>query len=117
MMVTMRSSSSVVSSPALQGVRRRPFDAACVYIPLVQVHIGLLANKVGVAASNTFDLRQGVHDLLLSINVGIEETQDKLEVRLFAADKRPVLDGKQPVSIYISYRPLSSAILGPTIYP
>lgn len=57
------------------------------YIPLVQVHIGLLANKVGVAAPNTLDLGQGVHDLLLSINVGIEETQDELEVRLFAADK------------------------------
>jgi hypothetical protein len=58
-------------------------------VPLVEVDIGLLADQVGVAASNTLDLGQGVHDLLLSIDVRVEETKDELEVRLFTADERP----------------------------
>jgi hypothetical protein len=45
-------------------------------LPLVKIHIGLLAHQVGVAASNTLDLGQGVHDLLLAVNIGIQETQD-----------------------------------------
>ena len=48
--------------------------------PLVEVNVGLLADDVGVAATNTLDLSQGVHDLALSINVGVEETQDMLRV-------------------------------------
>lgn len=56
-------------------------------LPLVQVDIGLLANQVGVPATNTLDLGQGVHDLLLSIDVGVEETENELEVRLFAGDE------------------------------
>lgn len=43
-----------------------------VRIPLVEVNIGLLAHQVGVATSDTLDLGQGVHDLLLSLNVGVE---------------------------------------------
>lgn len=35
-------------------------------IPLVEVDIGLLADQVGVSATDTLDLGQGVHDLLLS---------------------------------------------------
>jgi hypothetical protein len=35
-------------------------------IPLVEVNIGLLADQVGVSATDTLDLGQGVHDLLLS---------------------------------------------------
>jgi hypothetical protein len=49
--------------------------------PLVEVDVGLLADDVGVAATDTLDLGQGVHDLALSINVGVEETQDVLELR------------------------------------
>lgn len=45
-------------------------------LPLVKIHIGLLAHQVGVAASNTLDLGQGVHDLLLAVDIGIQETQD-----------------------------------------
>jgi hypothetical protein len=52
----------------------------CTYVPLVQVDISLLADKVGVAPSDTLDLGQGVHDLLLSIDIGIQKTQDKLEI-------------------------------------
>lgn len=45
-------------------------------VPLVQVDIGLLADKVGVTTTDTLDLGEGVHHLLLAINVGVEETQD-----------------------------------------
>jgi len=55
---------------------------------LVEIDIGLLADQVGVTTSNTLDLGQGVHDLLLSINVGVEETQDELEVRLLSCNER-----------------------------
>ncbi|KAG9967235.1 ribosomal protein S13, partial [Aureobasidium melanogenum] len=43
------------------------FRAKCV--PLAEVDIGLLADQVGVAATDTLDLGQGVHDLLLAINL------------------------------------------------
>ena len=38
-------------------------------VPLAKVDIGLLADQVGVAATDTLDLGQGVHDLLLAINL------------------------------------------------
>ncbi len=38
-------------------------------VPLAEVDIGLLADQVGVAATDTLDLGQGVHDLLLAINL------------------------------------------------
>lgn len=59
-------------------------DKARLCIPLGQVDVGLLADQVGVAATDTLDLGQGVHDLLLSINVGVEETQNVLEVGLLS---------------------------------
>jgi len=46
---------------------------------LAKVDIGLLADQIGVAATNTLDLGQGVHDLLLAIDVGVEQTDDVLE--------------------------------------
>ena len=58
------------------------------YAPLVQVDIGLFADQVGVAAANTLDLGEGVHDLLLAVNIGVEQTQDELEVRLLAGHER-----------------------------
>lgn len=54
--------------------RHGPRLAICV--PLVQVDIGLLADQVGVTTTDTLDLGEGVHHLLLAINVGVEETQD-----------------------------------------
>lgn len=47
-----------------------------ILVPLVQVDIGLLADQVGVSATDTLDLGQGVHDLLLSVNIGVQKTQD-----------------------------------------
>lgn len=45
-------------------------------VPLVQIDIGLLADQVGVSATDTLDLGQGVHNLLLSINVGVQKTEN-----------------------------------------
>lgn len=57
-------------------------------LPLVQIHIGFLADQVRVAASDTFYLRQGVHDLLLAVDIGIKESEDELEVRFLSRDER-----------------------------
>jgi hypothetical protein len=70
-------------------------------IPLAQVNIGLLANQVGVTAADTLDLGQGVHDLLLAVNIGVEQTQDVLEVRLLAGHER-CRHGKKEVSLLFS---------------
>lgn len=57
-------------------------------VPLGQIDISLLADQIGISATNTLDLSQGVHDLLLSINVGVKKTEDELEVRLLAGYER-----------------------------
>ena len=44
-------------------------SASGVAIPLVKINIGLLADQVGVATSNTLYLGQSEHDLLFSINL------------------------------------------------
>ena len=62
--------------------RKKPVEQWTQYIPLVEVDIGLFADKVGVATTDTLDLSQGVHDLALAINVGVEETQDVLCPRI-----------------------------------
>lgn len=57
--------------------------------PLVEIDISLLAYNVGVTTTNTLDLGQGVHDFALSIDVGVEQTQDMLELLVsFRDDKR-----------------------------
>lgn len=91
----MRSSSSEVISPALgwqsavsdacEGLAwRRLTRGVGGGIPLVQVHIGFLAHQVGVSTSDALDFGEGVHDLLLAIDVGVEETKNELEVRLLS---------------------------------
>lgn len=57
-------------------------------VPLGEVDIGLLADQVGVTTSNTLDLSQGVHDILLAIDVGVQQPEDVLEVRLLACHER-----------------------------
>lgn len=54
-----------------------------IIVPFVQINIGFLADQVGVSSTHTLDLGQGVHDLLFAIDVGVEDTQDELEVALF----------------------------------
>lgn len=55
---------------------------------LGEIDIGLLADQVGVTATDTSDLGQGVHDLLLAIDVRVQQTDDVLEVRLLSGDER-----------------------------
>lgn len=50
-----------------------------VYIPLGQVHISLLANNVGVTATDTLNFSQGVLDLALAIHVRVQQTKCELD--------------------------------------
>lgn len=52
--------------------------------PFIQINISLLTNQIRISASHALDLRERVHDLLLAVDIGIEETEDELEVRLLA---------------------------------
>jgi len=47
----------------------------------VDIHLSLLADQVGETLANTTDLGQGEHALLLSLNIGVQHTQDVLELR------------------------------------
>jgi hypothetical protein len=49
------------------------------WVPLVEVDVCLLDDDVGVSSAYTLDSGQGEHDLLLSINVGVEKTENVLE--------------------------------------
>ena len=49
------------------------------HIPLIEVDIGLLAHQVGVTTADTLDAGQGVHNLLLAIDVGVEKTENVLD--------------------------------------
>ena len=70
---------------AADGVHKgRSLDS----LPFIQVDIGFLADQVRITATYTLDLGQGVHDLLLSIDVGVEKSEDELEVRLLAGNER-----------------------------
>jgi len=55
---------------------------------LGEIDIGLLANQVGVTATNTLYLGECEHNLLLTLNIGIEETQNKLEIVLRTGNER-----------------------------
>lgn len=48
--------------------------------PFVHIDIGLLTDKVGESAPDTFNGRHSKHNLLLPINVGVQHTQNVLEV-------------------------------------
>lgn len=81
-----------MSSPALYTIVSFVcFSAASfvgVCVPLGEIDIGLLADQVGVTAPDTLDPGQGVHDVLLAIDVGVQQPQDVLEVRLLACHER-----------------------------
>lgn len=47
---------------------------------LVEINIGLLASNVGITTANTLDGSQSNHNLVLTINVGVEETQNVLKL-------------------------------------
>ena len=51
-------------------------------VPLANIHLSLLAHGSSETATNTLDGGQGVDDLLLAINVGVEDTKNVLELSL-----------------------------------
>ena len=59
--------------------------------PLAQVDFTLLADKVGEASSNTADSAQSIHNLLLSIDVGVQQTDDVSKV----------LRGEQSLQVFV----------------
>lgn len=63
---------------------------------LAEVDIGLLADQVGVSATDTLDLGQGVHDLLLAIDVRVQQTDNVLEA---VADQQYSLQNPQYSSV------------------
>lgn len=67
-----------IASLDARAAHARPVQSN--HVPLVHVHVGLLADEVGEPASNTLDRGHGVHHLLLSIDVCVQHTQNVLEV-------------------------------------
>ena len=51
-------------------------------LPLANINLSLLADSSGKTTTNTLDRGQGINDLLLTINVGIENTENVLEFTL-----------------------------------
>ena len=51
-------------------------------VPLANIHLSLLAHGSGETATNTLNGGQSVDDLLLSIDVGVEHTENVLELSL-----------------------------------
>jgi hypothetical protein len=49
-------------------------------LPFTHVYVCLLANKVRKSSPHSLDGGQGKHDLLSSINIGIEHTQNMLKI-------------------------------------
>ena len=54
---------------------------------LVHVNVGLFADDVGETATDTLNRGHGVHNLLLAINVGTEDTQNVLEIATILNDE------------------------------
>jgi len=53
------------------------------YIPLGRVDLGRLGDDVGETTTNTLDGGEGEGDLLLTLDVGVQNTQHILELVLF----------------------------------
>jgi hypothetical protein len=79
MMVTIRSSSSEVSSPALYMSVMPLIPSPDPCIPLVQVDISLLADQVGVPAADTLYLGESIDDLSRSALV-IQQKGEKINL-------------------------------------
>lgn len=74
MIVMRRSSSSELSSPALKNYKQQKCTTKW-HSPLVKINISLFTDQVWVSTPDTFDLSQSVHDLALSINIGVQQTK------------------------------------------
>ena len=75
------SSPDVATRRMSQRSRQKDSDTSA---PLVQINVGLLADDVGVSPTNTLNLGHGVHDLALSIDVGVQQTENVLVTTRFS---------------------------------
>jgi len=73
-----------LSDDELDGLELLLGDLTCA---LVEVDLSLLADEVGESSANTSNLAQGVHHLTSAVNVGVQHTQQTLEIVIFN-DKR-----------------------------
>ena len=97
------------SSPRTADMHREPrttnnrqTNNSLRYAPLGHVDLGLLADKVGITTTNTSDVCQGVHDVTLAVNVGVQQTQNVLELVLLGNDD---LHHKNKILISIPIQP------------
>jgi hypothetical protein len=73
--------------------------------PLVQVNVGLLAHNVGETATNTLDGGQGEDDLLLTVDVRVEHTENVLEIILLHQSLQSLINED---GFRLGYRPFGS---------
>ena len=57
--------------------------------PFVEINLGLFANQIRHAATQTLDLGQGKHHIALTLHIGIQNTQNVLEFRSLHQRRRP----------------------------
>ena len=69
--------SSLLSSPALNNHFIKKYQ-----VPLANIDFSLLAHSSGKTTTNTLDRGQSVDNLLLSIDVSVEHTENVLELSL-----------------------------------
>jgi len=56
----------------------------------VHIDFGFLANQIRESATNTRDFGEGKDDITLSFNIGIQNTQNVLELGTLSKRRRPV---------------------------
>jgi len=69
--------------PGILNNRHQFLDLVCRQLPgaFVHVHLGFFANDVGEAAADTLDVGEGVDYVAFAFYVGVEDTEDMLELR------------------------------------
>lgn len=83
----------VLGDVVLQGILHDRDDAlqllpAQLTGTLAQINLGALANDAREATTNTRDGSQGILNLLLAIDVGVQNTEDVLKARSIGNDDR-----------------------------
>lgn len=71
--------SSTKRQNVVRGLNRLLRSTSACWLVLVQRVNDLFDNDVRVSSTNAFNLSQREHDFILSVNVGVEETENVLE--------------------------------------
>lgn len=79
-MVTSRSSSSELSSPAL--FRRETWISRSqkYHVPFIEIYVRFLAHYVGITATHTLYFCQSIHDLPFAVDISVQKTQNVLNM-------------------------------------